>query len=55
MCLLLAVVGNIGYIYMMSRQAELLGKVSIALIEIFLVLAVVGFIVASTHVEGSSQ
>ena len=44
--MILAVALNIGYIYLMSRQPELLAKVSVVLIELFVILATLGFIYA---------
>jgi len=50
----LAIAGNIGYIYLMSRFAELLAKISIVLIELFFVAMVAGLAYAATSVTGTS-
>jgi hypothetical protein len=39
----------------MSRQAELLAKVSVVLIEIFFVVMFAGLAYAASQVEGTSQ
>ena len=53
--MILAVALNIGYIYLMSRQPELLAKISVVLIELFMILATLGFIYAGFQTKGLGQ
>jgi len=53
--MLLAILGNIGYIYLMSDYAKQLAYFSVVLIELFFIASIGGLIYAATAVTGTSQ